>query len=112
MSPAPARASRGEPALLQRGRPATDEVFDASLHNLFPLVIEALLAGRTPRINGDDYPTPDGSCVRDYVHVGDLAVSHVAAARALDAASRCGRPTTWAAAKGSPSVRSWTRWRG
>ena len=62
---------------------ATDEVFDASPHNLFPLVIEALLEGRTPRINGDDYPTPDGTCVRDYVHVGDLATSHVAAALAL-----------------------------
>lgn len=64
---------------------ATDEVYDASPHNLFPLVIEALLAGRTPRINGDDYSTPDGTCVRDYVHVGDLAVSHVAAAQALEA---------------------------
>ena len=64
---------------------ATDEVYDASPHNLFPLVLEALLAGKTPRINGDDYPTPDGTCVRDYVHVGDLAVSHVAAAKALAA---------------------------
>lgn len=62
---------------------ATDEVYDASPHNLFPLVIEALIAGRTPRINGADYPTPDGTCVRDYVHVGDLATSHVAAALAL-----------------------------
>ena len=62
----------------------TDEVYDSSPHNLFPLVIEALLAGRTPRINGDDYPTPDGTCVRDYIHVADLAVSHVAAARALE----------------------------
>jgi UDP-glucose 4-epimerase len=64
---------------------ATDEVYDASPHNLFPLVIEALLEGRTPRINGVDYPTEDGTCVRDYVHVGDLANSHVAAARALEA---------------------------
>jgi UDP-glucose 4-epimerase len=63
---------------------ATDGIYDASPHNLFPLVIEALLAGRTPRIYGDDYPTPDGTCVRDYLHVGDLAISHVAAARALD----------------------------
>ncbi|WP_148575782.1 UDP-glucose 4-epimerase GalE [Nocardioides caldifontis] len=62
----------------------TDEVYDSSPHNLFPLVIEALLEGRTPRINGTDYPTPDGTCVRDYVHVADLAVSHVAAARALE----------------------------
>ena len=64
---------------------ATDDVYDSSPHNLFPLVIEALLEGRTPRINGDDYPTPDGTCVRDYVHVGDLAVSHVSAARRLSA---------------------------
>ncbi|MFT3860657.1 UDP-glucose 4-epimerase GalE [Micropruina sp.] len=67
---------------------ATDEVCDLSPHNLFPLVIEALIEGRTPRVNGTDYATPDGSCVRDYVHVGDVAVSHVAAAQALEA----GRP--------------------
>ena len=60
-----------------------DHLYDTSPHNLFPLVLEALAAGRTPRINGDDYPTPDGTCVRDYVHVADLAISHVAAARAL-----------------------------
>jgi UDP-glucose 4-epimerase len=62
---------------------STDEVYDTSPHNLFPLVIEALIEGRTPRINGDDYQTPDGTCVRDYVHVGDLALSHVAAAQKL-----------------------------
>jgi UDP-glucose 4-epimerase len=61
----------------------TTDLYDSSPHNLFPLVIEALIEGRTPQINGDDYPTPDGTCVRDYVHVADLAVSHVAAARAL-----------------------------
>lgn len=66
---------------------ATDEVYDASPHNLFPIVLETLIAGETPRINGDDYATPDGTCVRDYVHVGDLAVSHVAAAKALEAGS-------------------------
>jgi len=60
-----------------------DRIYDSSPHNLFPLVLEALLQERTPRINGDDYPTPDGTCVRDYVHVADLAISHVAAARAL-----------------------------
>jgi UDP-glucose 4-epimerase len=62
-----------------------DGVFDVSPHNLFPLVFEALLDGRTPRINGKDYPTPDGTNVRDYIHVEDLALSHVAAARRLDA---------------------------
>ncbi|MBK5250683.1 MAG: UDP-glucose 4-epimerase GalE [Actinomycetales bacterium] len=59
------------------------ELSDTSPHNLFPLVLDALVAGRTPRINGTDYPTPDGTCVRDYIHVTDLADSHVAAARAL-----------------------------
>ena len=66
----------------------TEELYDTSPHNLFPLVLEALVEGRTPRIYGDDYTTPDGTCVRDYVHVADLAVSHVAAAEAL----RDGRP--------------------
>lgn len=61
------------------------ELYDTSPHNLFPLVFEALLEGRTPRIHGEDYPTPDGTCVRDYIHVADLAESHAAAARRLAA---------------------------
>ncbi len=60
-------------------------VFDVSPHNLFPLVFDALLAGTSPHINGNDYPTPDGTCVRDYVHVSDIAAAHVAAARRLEA---------------------------
>lgn len=60
------------------------ELSDTSPHNLFPLVFDALLEGRTPRINGEDYATPDGTCVRDYIHVADLAVSHAAAARRLE----------------------------
>ena len=63
----------------------TTRVFDASPHNLFPLVFDALIEGRTPTIYGDDYPTPDGTCVRDYIHVADLAAAHVVAARRLDA---------------------------
>jgi len=63
----------------------TAQLADTSPHNLFPLVIQALAEGRTPRINGDDYATPDGTNVRDYVHVVDLATSHVAAAQALEA---------------------------
>jgi len=59
------------------------DLYDTSPHNLFPLVFDALLAGRTPQVNGDDYDTPDGSCVRDYLHVTDLAATHVAAAQAL-----------------------------
>lgn len=62
---------------------ADESVYDVSPHNLFPIVFEALLAGRTPRINGDDYATEDGTNVRDYVHVGDIAAAHVAAAKRL-----------------------------
>jgi UDP-glucose 4-epimerase len=61
------------------------DLYDTSPHNLFPLVFDALVAGRTPRINGNDYPTPDGTTVRDYLHVADLATSHVAAAKHLAA---------------------------
>ena len=61
------------------------DLYDTSPHNLFPLVLKALSEGRTPMVRGDDYATPDGSCVRDYVHVADVADAHVAAARALEA---------------------------
>jgi UDP-glucose 4-epimerase len=62
-----------------------DDLRDTSPHNLFPVIFERLVAGEVPYINGEDYPTPDGTCVRDYVHVTDLAISHVAAAEALEA---------------------------
>jgi UDP-glucose 4-epimerase len=62
----------------------TLELHDTSPHNLFPLVLTALAEGRRPKIFGTDYDTPDGTCVRDYVHVGDLAAAHVAAGRALE----------------------------
>jgi UDP-glucose 4-epimerase len=61
-----------------------DEIYDASPHNLFPLVFRAIDAGEAPIVFGTDYPTPDGSCVRDYIHVGDLADAHVLAAARLD----------------------------
>ncbi len=62
---------------------AVPDLYDTSPHNLFPLVLDALVEGRTPRINGTDYPTPDGTCVRDYIHVADLADAHVVAAQKL-----------------------------
>ena len=58
---------------------------DVSPYNLFSMVFAALEQGRVPVIFGDDYDTLDGTCIRDYIHVADLAASHVAAARRMDA---------------------------
>jgi len=79
-------------------------LYDTSPHNLFPLVFDALANGRVPRINGTDYPTPDGTCVRDYVHVADLAHSHVVAARKLAAGETLERVYNLGSGEGS-SVR-------
>ncbi|MCI3245202.1 UDP-glucose 4-epimerase GalE [Streptomyces spinosisporus] len=62
---------------------ASPELADVGVFNLIPMVFERLTENLPPRVFGDDYPTPDGSCVRDYIHVVDLAEAHVAAARAL-----------------------------
>jgi UDP-glucose 4-epimerase len=67
---------------------ACPELGDVGVFNLIPMVFERLQAGRRPRVFGGDYPTPDGTCVRDYVHVADIADAHLAAARALEG----GRP--------------------
>jgi len=57
--------------------------------HLIPLVLDAALGRRASiRIYGDDYPTPDGTCIRDYIHVSDLADAHLLALKALDAHSR------------------------
>ena len=57
---------------------------DVSPHNLLSMVFDALERGQTPVINGDDYDTSDGTCIRDYIHVADLAKAHVGAARRMD----------------------------
>ena len=46
---------------------------DTAVLNLVPMVFERLDAGLPPLIFGNDHPTPDGTCIRDYVHVADLA---------------------------------------
>jgi UDP-glucose 4-epimerase len=60
------------------------ELGDRSISNLVPLTLQALAEGRNPQVFGDDYETRDGTCIRDYIHVVDLAEAHVAAARRLD----------------------------
>ncbi|MFI9046796.1 UDP-glucose 4-epimerase GalE [Streptomyces sp. NPDC053427] len=62
---------------------ATPELADTGVFNIVPMVFEKLSEGAAPRIFGDDYDTPDGTCIRDYIHVADLADAHVAAARKL-----------------------------
>ncbi|WP_314688737.1 UDP-glucose 4-epimerase GalE [uncultured Bifidobacterium sp.] len=60
------------------------ELEDPAILNLIPMLFDKLREGRAPLIFGDDYPTPDGTCVRDYIHVSDLADAHLAALRYLD----------------------------
>jgi len=61
------------------------EHHDPETH-LIPLALRAATGGAPAlTVFGSDYDTPDGTCVRDYIHVADLAVSHVAAAQALEA---------------------------
>jgi len=60
------------------------EAHDPETH-LIPLVLDVALGRRASiRIYGDDYPTPDGTCIRDYIHVADLADAHLLALQALE----------------------------
>ena len=59
------------------------ELEDPAILNLIPMLFDRLKKGKAPAIFGDDYPTPDGTCVRDYIHVTDLAQAHILAAQYL-----------------------------
>jgi UDP-glucose-4-epimerase GalE len=59
------------------------EDHDPEIH-LVPRAIKAALGGRPLEVFGTDYPTPDGTCARDYIHVSDLADAHVAALGRLE----------------------------
>lgn len=61
---------------------AAKELLDNSVENLVPIVLGKLNTGDAPTIFGTDYPTPDGTCIRDYVDVRDIARAHLAAANA------------------------------
>ena len=58
--------------------------------HLIPRAIEAATGGAGLEVFGDDYPTPDGTCLRDYIHVSDLADAHVRALQALVETGRSG----------------------
>ena len=61
---------------------AAPELLDNSVENLVPIVLGKLNKGQAPVIFGTDYPTTDGTCIRDYVDVRDIARAHLAAANA------------------------------
>jgi len=61
---------------------AASELMDNSVENLVPIVILKLKAGEAPVIHGTDYSTPDGTCIRDYVDVRDVAKAHLLSANA------------------------------
>ena len=63
---------------------------DRGVNNLIPMVFRALADNRTPEVFGADYNTRDGSCIRDYIHVIDLADAHAVAVQHLDAQSEAG----------------------
>ena len=66
---------------------ASDNLGDTFALNLIPIVMQAITNGQQPKIFGTDYPTTDGTCIRDYIHVQDLAEAHVAAMDLVENAS-------------------------
>ena len=78
------------------------EDYSPEIH-VIPRAIAAARGGPGLQVFGDDYPTPDGTCLRDYIHVADLADAHV---RALDAIAETGKSGAYNLGTGHPhSVR-------
>jgi UDP-glucose 4-epimerase len=64
------------------------DLADTAALNLIPIAIGQIRAGQNPVVFGEDYPTPDGSCIRDYLHVQDLAAAHLRAVEYLSQENR------------------------
>jgi UDP-glucose 4-epimerase len=62
---------------------ANPRLGDRGVNNLVPRVFRAISSGENPQIYGDDYATDDGTCIRDYLHVEDVAEAHAAAIRRM-----------------------------
>lgn len=77
------------------------DLADPASLNLIPMVMDALARGGEPIIFGDDYPTPDGTCIRDYVHVTDLAQAHLDSMDALREGSVTNRALNVGTGKGT-----------
>ncbi len=73
----------------ERGAHGSGDIISGEAHepesHLIPLILDVALGRRSSiKIFGEDYPTADGTCVRDYIHVGDLADAHLLALKALE----------------------------
>ena len=77
------------------------ELADTLVMNLVPIVLDTLERGKSPKVFGNDYDTPDGTCIRDSVHVEDLADAHVAALGYLENDEREHRVFNVGTGKGS-----------
>ena len=85
------------------------ELEDPAILNLIPMLFNRLKQGKAPAIFGDDYPTPDGTCVRDYIHVSDLADATSPPSSTSTVTSASTTPSTSAPAKAPPCARSSTK---
>jgi len=74
---------------------------DPFILNLIPIVLDAITNGRQPLVFGSDYPTSDGTCIRDYIHVQDLAQAHVAAMDLVEKSDSSFVPINIGTGKGS-----------